>query len=101
MREADTYRGARRNAFREDGIDLWRNARFWNKANIDAKIEDRAKQCDRAVKALSFSMTQPGGTLRPAMTNALIKFWRGEPRTRVVNRILKELDPKRRKKIFA
>lgn len=89
MRTADTYRGARRNAWATTkGFDRWRrDSGHANAANFRAKLSERAEQCARARAAVAAVF---GTGISDA--GSLFTFWSGErPRTRVIRRILRGL----------
>ena len=93
IRKADTYRAAIRNAIRAQGrLREWRvSLHFWSRANIKARLEERAHVCQQArefvARVVAGSLTTPPGD--PIL--ALRRFWSGQKRTRVVNRILRTL----------
>lgn len=90
-------RARRRNVFRALGIlPQWRPLTPWAFANTRAKLGERRAQCEQAnrevAKALASEQYASGGGRKAKIVRgALLKFWNGQQRTRVVGRILKEL----------
>lgn len=89
-------RARRRNVFRSLGIlPQWRPLTPWAFANTRAKLRERRTQCEQAnrevAKALASEQYASGGRKAKIVRGALLKFWNGQQRTRVVGRILKEL----------
>lgn len=95
MRKASTYRGARRNAARAQGggLQKWRmfgeNA---DAANQKAKIGERQVMANQANKAVSLALVEAGPLAGFSVANATyLKFYRAQPQSRVVHRIIKGL----------
>lgn len=101
MRSASTYRGARRNEARRDrglprqdhGLRKWREGRHAETANIHADLRARMLQANSAREAVAKAMVLAGPLAGPGVaTHAFLTFYRGEKRTRVVNRIIRDLE---------
>jgi hypothetical protein len=93
VRAASTYRGARRNRMR----DTFLLQNWWHQghdiaANQAAKINERAAMANDARKAIAAAYAGAGVLAGPYTANfALLRFYVGQKRTRVVNRIIKGL----------
>ena len=105
MRAASTYRGARRNAARENDMIYpaagyprqWGTFGQWrrhaaSKANEIAKLPARRKTCAEANKTLALAMARHPVTWTVRDTvRALREFWLTQKPSRVRSRILREL----------
>ena len=98
MRAASSYRGARRNEVRLLCVlGSWRESgAYADAANTKAKLNERAVQANNAREAASVALVKHGvlGFHRRAdvLVNAFLTFYRNEKRTRVVNRIVRDLE---------
>ena len=99
MRTADTYRAAKRNQCREDHtLEEWRlKMLWWQEANQKAKLGERQKQCAAARRRVALlRLRHIARTVGVAEINkVLLKFWQGQKYTRVVARIIKQLQRER------
>lgn len=104
MRKADSYRGARRNKARADrkiaraenrpgDLVVWRRTSVYaNRANVEAKLNERHDMANRARQFVGIAMAKAGPLAIPSMAvAAFFDFYRAQPRSRVVNRIVREL----------
>jgi hypothetical protein len=96
MRKAATYRGARRNNYVSPAAKQTRffgwNA--WEQANTKANLEGRAQLANAAREAASRALVNAGVLAQPSIAvAAMLDFYRDmkPPRSRVVNRIIREL----------
>lgn len=86
------YRVDQRNIARENGrLGTWRNLNRATHANNTAKISEQREQCAQARQALAIDKLQNPSTWPQRTNRVLHDFWNGQPHTRVVSRILKEL----------
>lgn len=97
MRDASTYRGARRNAAREmpQGLVVWRVVSA-AAANSKAKLDERREQCadaQHAAMAVVRDLHTSGVRRELAAMDALRSYWLTQERSRVVSRILLALGP--------
>lgn len=94
------YRGKYRTAFfasKWRGVQQWA---AWRQANLTAKLPERAKQCAAARSALRAAILKNkvgkffGKTVPEYIVaaTALLQFWNKQTRTRVVSRIIRDLD---------
>lgn len=97
MRQADTYRGARRNKARDMGLlHVWKDPHrgYAAQANHKAKLAQRARIC-AAARDVACQVAAKAVLTRqnpaPLVLDAMRVFWSKLPRTRVNFRILKEL----------
>jgi hypothetical protein len=103
MRDASTYRGARRNAARKPGgLRRWRDMGYDESANAKADLGRRGAQAKAAREAVSKALVAAGALAGHSVVNhAFFAFYQAEKRTRVVNRIisglLKSLPPVRKR----
>lgn len=94
MRAASTYRGARRNAYvspaaRRSRLYGWR---AWEKANATADLGRRSAMANAAREAAAKALVLAGPLASAAVANdAFLTFYRNQPRSRVVNRIIRDL----------
>lgn len=94
MRAASTYRGARRNAYvspaaRRSRLYGW-NA--WERANAVADLGRRSAQANAAREAAAKALVAAGPLASASIADhAFLDFYRTQPRTRVVNRIIRAL----------
>lgn len=94
MRDAETYRGARRNAARaERGFPQWRMTVAFG-ANKQAGLNARVAVANGAREAASKALTAgvKGLPAYVVTAQAMLDFYRGEKRTRPVNRIIRDLE---------
>ncbi len=94
MRSADTYRGALRNAARSARrLPEWRET-VAQGANMEANIVGRANQANAAREAAAKALVGniSGAPRQSVIANAMLEFYRGEKRTRVVSRIVRDLE---------
>lgn len=93
MRSASTYRGARRNALRDNrAIRAWRTQGHDEAANAKANLGLRGAQANAARKAASQALVAAGALGGPSVVNfAFLDFYSREKRTRAVNRIISGL----------
>jgi hypothetical protein len=98
-RASETYRGARRNGARAlRKLPEWRaSAVMAIAANDRANLQARRHQANAAREAASKaliqnSVKQLGLRHEIVAASALLQFYRGEKRTRPVNRIIRELE---------
>lgn len=92
-RKAETYRAFRRNEARRAGkLAEWRETAY-AQANSEAKLVDRAAQANaaREVAVKAIVAAGPLGRIDAVANDAMLKFYRGEKPTRVVNRIVRTL----------
>jgi hypothetical protein len=94
QRSADTYRGARRNTARSQGkLNQWRLHPHAHTANLEAKISERREMADAANKAVSLALAAAGPLASQSVANhAYLEFYRNQPRSRVVSRIIRQLE---------
>lgn len=98
MRQASTYRGARRNHARKHrALGDWRaSARHVTAANFVAKLYERSVMAnaarEAASKAISFARAA-GIPVAGVAHAAFVAFYAAQKRTRVVGRILRDLGP--------
>ena len=95
MRNADSYRGARRNNARREGwLKKWRNGMFAVAANDKAKLNERAVMANSAREEAARALVAAGVLAQPTVaTAARLDFYSRvpAPRSRVVNRIIRDL----------
>jgi hypothetical protein len=96
-RPASSYRAARRNLVKSHrALPHWRNITAAH-ANNEAKIGERAAMAngarEAAAKAIADEAIRETG-LRPQTIGAaaMLQFYREQPRTRPVNRIIRDLE---------
>lgn len=103
-RAASTYRGARRNHWKQHRA-LNPAARVWdqthvanNKAHLAARQTQANNAREAAAKALVKENSQHTGLRRELIvSSALLTFYRGERPTRPVSRIIRHLEAQNRK----
>lgn len=95
MRNANTYRKAIRNLYRANrgwsSLHAWKHCDHAINANNNAKLGERQGQCAQARQVLAIDKLQNPSTWPQRANRVLYDFWNGQPHTRVVSRILKEL----------
>ncbi|WP_158711677.1 hypothetical protein [Streptomyces xylophagus] len=95
MLNADSYRGARRNNARREGwLKKWRNGMFAVAANDKAKLNERAVMANSAREEAARALVAAGVLAQPTVaTAAMLDFYSRvpAPRSRVVNRIIRDL----------
>lgn len=98
MRQSSTYRGARRNRARAGRtLGVWRRGGAnVVAANYEAKLYARSIVANAAreavAKAIAHARTT-GAAIEAAVHAAYVAFYAGQPRSRVVSRILRQLGP--------